>query len=152
VAGDRVRYLKPHGALWHATIEHEEQAGAVVAAVASYDDGLTVLAADGSALLAAAERAGLRTVREAFADRGYRADGRLVPRGQDGALHDDPSTVGARAVTMVRDGAVESVDGGPARVRFESLCVHGDSPGAVATARAVREALDAAGIDVRPFT
>ncbi len=152
VAGDRVRYLKPHGALWHATIGHEAQAAAVVEAVVAYDDGLPVLGPDGSALLDAAGRAGLRTVREAFADRGYTADGRLVPRGQEDAVLSDDRTVGARAVQMVRAGSVEAVDGGQAAVRFESLCVHGDSPGAVATARSVRAALGDAGIDVRPFT
>jgi len=160
LAGERVRYLKPHGALWHAVIEHEEQAGAVVRAVTAYDDGLAVLGADGSALLAAAERAGLRCVREAFADRAYTADGRLVPRSQPGAVLDaDPAEVGQRALAMVREGEVAAVDlgsggdppGARARLSFESLCVHGDSPGAVATARAVRDALMTAGIDVRPF-
>jgi len=154
LAGDRVRYLKPHGALWHAVIDDEQQAGAVVAAVRAYDDRLPVVGPDGSALLAAAEAGGVRYVREAFADRAYTSDGRLVPRTQAGAVlaDADPAEVGRRAVAMVRDGEVPALEGGAAVVRFESLCVHGDSPGAVATARGVREALVAAGIDVRAFT
>ena len=93
--------------------------------------------------------AGLPFVREAFLDRGYRADGSLVPRGEPGALLDDPDAVAARAVRLVREGVVDAVDGTSCRVDAASLCLHGDSPDAVAMARAVRAALDAEGIEVR---
>lgn len=152
VTGDRVRYVKPHGALWHAVIDHEAQAGAVVEAVAQYDDGLAVLGPDDSALQTVADTAGLRYVREAFADRAYGADGRLLSRTSPGAVLHDPETVARRVVRMLRDGEVDTDGGGRVSLRFESLCLHGDSPGAVAMARAVRAALADEGIAVRAFT
>jgi UPF0271 protein len=152
VAGTRLRYLKPHGALYHATISHEGQAAAVVEAARAYDETLAVLGFPGSALLAAAETAGLRPVTEAFADRAYAADGTLVPRGRPGAVITDPGSVAARVVRLVRDGVVEDVDGSAVAVSAESVCLHGDSPGAVALARAVRAALEEAAVAVEPFT
>lgn len=151
VHGGRVRYVKPHGALYNAIVHHEAQARAVVEAVRLYDPSLPVLGLPGSVFLDAAERAGLRAVPEAFADRGYTPGGTLVPRREPGAVLDDPDAVAARVLTMVRDGTVTAVDGSIVEVRAESVCVHGDSPGAVAMARAVRAGLDEAGITVRPF-
>lgn len=150
-AGTRVRYVKPHGALYNAIVHHEEQAAAVVAAVQAYDPGLPVLGLPGSAFLAAAEAAGLRTVREFFVDRGYTPEGTLVPRSQPGALLHDPDEVTARVLRMVTDGVVTAVDGTDVRVHAESACVHGDSPGAVDMATAVRAGLEAAGVPLRPF-
>ncbi len=150
-AGTSVRYVKPHGALYHATVRHERQAQAVVDAVLAYDASLPVLGLPGSELLARAERAGLRTVREAFADRAYTPEGTLVPRTEPGAVLDDPDEVGRRVVGMVTEGAVTAVDGSRVRLEAESVCVHGDSAGAVAMATAVRAGLEAAGVDVRPF-
>jgi UPF0271 protein len=138
--GGRVTYVKPHGALYNATVTHDEQAAAVVEAVAGYDPSLAVLGLPGSALLTRAGRAGLRAVPEGFADRGYTAEGTLVPRGRPGALIDDPAIVAERAVRMAVDGVVESI------------CLHGDTPGAVELARSVRAALAAAGIAVAAFT
>jgi UPF0271 protein len=103
----------------------------------------------GGRIVAAAAAAGLPFVREAFLDRGYRRDGSLVPRGEPGALLDDPAVVAARAVSLARSGVVEAADGSPVAAEAESLCLHGDSPAAVAMARAVRAALDAEGIEVR---
>lgn len=151
VAGAEVRYVKPHGALYNAVVDHEEQAAAVVAAVRDYDPALAVLGLPGSALLRAAEDAGLRTVGEFFADRGYTPEGTLVPRTQPGALLHDPDAVAARVLRMVRDEIVTAVDGTDVRVDAESICVHGDSPGAVVMARAVRAALEDAGLPPRPF-
>jgi UPF0271 protein len=151
VAGTRVRYVKPHGALYHAVVTHEAQAAAVVRAVLEYDGQLAVLGLPGSALLAAAEGAGLRPVAEAFADRAYTPDGSLVSRREPGAVLHDPEAVAARVVRMATDGEVVAVDGTVVPVRAESVCVHGDSPGAVAMARAVRGALAEHGVDVRPF-
>jgi UPF0271 protein len=151
VGGAEIAYVKPHGALYHATIEHPAQAAAVVAAAAEYDFSLAVLGAPGSHLLREADDAGLEAVAEGFADRAYLPDGRLVPRSQPGALVVDPAEVAARAVRMAADGEVVAIDGSVVSVEVRSLCVHGDSPGAVALAAAVRAALGDAGIDVFPF-
>jgi UPF0271 protein len=150
-AGTRVRYVKPHGALYNAIVHHEAQARAVVDAVRAYDPALPVLGLPGSEFLDAAEVAGLRTVREFFVDRGYTPEATLVPRSQPGALLHDPDEVAARVLRMVTDGVVTAVDGTEVRVRAESACVHGDSPGAVAMATAVRAGLEAAGVTLRPF-
>ncbi len=151
VAGDRVRYVKPHGALYHASVSDEGQAGAVVAAVASYDPGLPVLGAPGSALLRLATGAGLRAVAEGFADRGYLPSGALMPRDRPGALVTDPDLVARRAVRMVVQGSVLAIDGSEVSCAVESLCVHGDTPGAVELATAVRAALAEAGVPLMPF-
>lgn len=151
VAGTRVAYVKPHGALYNATVHHAAQARAVVEAVAAYDRSLPLLGLPGSLLLAEAERAGLRTVREAFGDRGYTPEGTLVPRSQPGAVLEDPDEVAARVLRMVREGEVVAVDGSVVAVEAESVCLHGDSPGAVAMARAVRAALADAGVAVTAF-
>jgi UPF0271 protein len=149
--GSRVRYVKPHGALYNATVGNEEQARAVVAAVAAYDPALPVLGLPGSALLRAAEAAGLRPVAEGFADRGYTPDGALVPRREPGALVEDPAEVARRAVRMAVEGTVVAVDGSTVRADVASICVHGDTPGAVGLARAVRAALTGAGVELVPF-
>jgi UPF0271 protein len=146
-----VRYVKPHGALYNAVVHHEAQAEAVVAAVRAYDPSLPVLGLPGSALLRAADAAGLRTVQEFFVDRGYTPDATLVPRSEPGALLHDPDEVTARLLRMISDGVVTAVDGSDVRVSAESACVHGDSPGAVAMATAVRAGLDRAGIEVASF-
>jgi 5-oxoprolinase (ATP-hydrolysing) subunit A len=149
--GGRVRYVKPHGALYNAVVTHEAQAAAVVAAVRDLDPSLPVLGLPGSALLRAAADAGLRTVTEGFADRGYTPQGTLVPRREPGAIVHDPAEVAARAARMAREGLVDAVDGSVVRVAVDSVCVHGDTPGAVALARAVRTALTEAGLGPRAF-
>ncbi|ODU01408.1 MAG: hypothetical protein ABS81_20735 [Pseudonocardia sp. SCN 72-86] len=151
VAGTRVRYVKPHGALYNTAVHHEGQAGAIVAAVRDYDPGLAILGLPGSALLRAAEAAGLRAVPEVFADRGYTPDATLVPRSEPGAVLHDPDEVAQRVLRIVSEGLVRSVSGDDVAVRGDSVCVHGDSPGAVEMATAVRAALDAAGITVAAF-
>ena len=151
VAGTAVRYVKPHGALYNAIVHHEPQAAAVVAAVRDYSAELPVLGLPGSAFLRAAEKAGLRTVGEFFVDRVYTPEGALVPRSAPGAVLHDPAEVTARVLRLVDKGVVASVDGGDLDVLAESACVHGDSPGAVEMARAVRDGLAAAGVTVRAF-
>ena len=151
VAGTAVRYVKPHGALYNRIVHDERQANAVVDAVVAFDPSLALLGLAGSAVERAAGEAGLRFVREAFVDRGYRSDGTLVPRTEPGALLSDEAEIAARAVRMVTDGTVTAVDGEEVTVRVDSLCVHGDTPGAVAMALAVRAALAAADIGVEPF-
>ena len=151
VAGTRVAYVKPHGALYNRIVHDEEQAAAVVEAVRLYDLSLPLLGLPGSAVLRLAADAGLTPVPEAFADRGYTGQATLVPRSQPGALLHDPDEVAARVVRMVTSGQVESVLGSDVAVSARSVCVHGDSPGAVAMAVAVRDALLEAGVQIRPF-
>ncbi|HEY7719274.1 MAG TPA: 5-oxoprolinase subunit PxpA [Pedococcus sp.] len=150
-AGTRVRYVKPHGALYNAVVSHEAQAEAVVEGVRLVDPELPLLGLPGSVLLAAAEAAGVPTVTEAFADRGYTPQGTLVPRSEQGAVLHDPHEVAARVVRMAVTGTVRAVDGTDVTVRAASVCVHGDSPGAVGLARAVRDALAEAGVRVASF-
>ncbi|GAB1689885.1 LamB/YcsF family protein [Krasilnikovia sp. M28-CT-15] len=150
-AGSGVRYVKPHGALYNAIVHHEEQAAAVVEAVHRYDPALPVLGLPGSVFLRRAAAAGLTTRAEAFADRGYTPQGTLVPRRAAGALLHDPAEVAERMVRLVTTGELTAVDGTVLSVRADSICVHGDSPGAVAMARAVADALAAAGVRLAPF-
>ena len=150
VAGTRVTYVKPHGALYNTAADDDVQANAVVRAVAEYDMDLAVLGLPTSALLRAADAAGLRSVTEGFADRGYLGSGRLVPRTRPDALVVDPAAVAARALAMA-GGEIVAVDGTVVRQRVESICVHGDTPGAVALATSVRRSLGDAGISVAPF-
>jgi UPF0271 protein len=150
-AGTGVGYVKPHGALYNAIVHHEEHAGAVVDAVRAVDDGLPLLVLPGSEIERQAGAAGLRTVREAFADRGYTPQATLVPRTEAGAVLHDPDRIAERVVRMALEGVVEAVDGSLVAVEPESICVHGDTPGALAIAERVRAALEDAGIDVRSF-
>ena len=145
--GTRVAYVKPHGALYNGVVHHDAQAQAVVDAI----DHLPVVGLPGSAVLAAATAKGLRAVREAFADRGYRPDGTLVPRSEPGALVTSAEQVAARVVRIAVEGVVRAVDGTDVRVAAESVCVHSDTPGAAALAVAVRAALTGAGVHVAPF-
>ncbi|GAA1977843.1 5-oxoprolinase subunit PxpA [Terrabacter lapilli] len=151
-AGTRVAYVKPHGALYNAVVHHEAQAKAVVEAVLAYDDQLPVLGLPGSLLLEAAEAAGLPVVAEAFADRAYTREGRLVPRSEPGAVIHDADSVAARVVRIVTEGKVTSVDGHEVAVGAASVCIHGDTPSAQVLARGVRAALEAAGVTIRSFT
>jgi UPF0271 protein len=151
LAGTRVAYVKPHGALYNAIVHHEAQARAVAEAVARFGPGLPVLGLPGSAWLRAAAGAGLRPVAEAFADRAYTPEGTLVPRREPGAVLHDPAEIVARCLRMVAEGVVTAVDGSDVPLRVESLCVHGDTPGAVDIARRVRDGLAGAGVALRPF-
>lgn len=151
-AGADLRYVKPHGGLYHAIRDDAAQAGAVASAVADVSHrlgrALPILGLEGEIAHAAAG-AGLPFVREAFLDRGYLPTGSLVPRGQPSDLLHDPAEVAARAVRLATEGTVAAVDGTTIAVDAASLCIHGDSPDAVAMARAVRAALDASGVEVR---
>lgn len=151
VAGTAVTYVKPHGALYNTAGADPVQAEAVVRAVADVDPSLAVLALPGSELLLAAERHGLRAVSESFADRAYEPDGSLVSRKQPGSVLHDPDEVAARVLRMVTDGVATAVDGSEIAVRADSVCVHGDSPDAVAMARAIRALLTEHGVMIAPF-
>ncbi len=150
-SGVRIAYVKPHGALYNAVVTHELQAAAVVAAVTEFDPALPLLGLPGARVLEVARAAGVPTVAEAFADRAYTPAGTLVPRGEPGAVLDDPEGVVAQALRIATTGQVVAVDGTVVAVAAASLCVHGDTPGAVDLARRVRLALAAAGVTVAPF-
>ncbi len=151
IAGDRVRYVKPHGALYNVAITSADQAAAIVNAVHGYDAALPVVTLADGELARLATEAGLTVVAEAFADRAYTAEGHLVSRRLPGSVLHDPARIAARAVQMVTDGTVHAVDGAMVQVSVDSVCVHGDTPGAVGIAVAVRAALLAAGVRLRAF-
>lgn len=152
VAGSAVSYVKPHGALYNTIVTDVAQARAVAAAVHAVDPGLPVLGLSGSAFFGAAEDLGLRTVPEAFADRAYQPDGQLVSRREPGAVLHDTVAIADRVSTMVSSGVVTAVDGSKVSIRVESICVHGDSAGAVQIATAVRDRLRSDGTDLKAFT
>lgn len=149
--GAEVRYVKPHGALYNRIVTDDQQAAAVADAVASFPADLPLLGLAHSAIERACETRGVRFVREAFLDRAYLADGTLVPRGRAGAVLTADDGIGARAVRMASDGVVQTIDGETIELNAASLCVHGDSPDAVAMAVAVREALAEEGIRIEAF-
>ena len=151
-AGGTVSYVKPHGALYNTAVHHDVHARAVVEAIAAVDPHLPVLGLPGSRLLEIARDRGIPTVREAFADRAYHSDGTLVSRREPGAVLDDPAVVAGRVMRMVSDGVVDSIDGDTIRIDVDSVCLHGDSPAAVAMAVATRELLTSEGIEITPFT
>ncbi|WP_193386396.1 LamB/YcsF family protein [Streptomyces xiaopingdaonensis] len=151
VSGTRVRYVKPHGALYNALVHHAEQAAAVVEAVRAWDPECAVLGLPGSQWLAQAERAGLPVHREAFADRAYTPEGTLVPRREPGAVLHDPQEIADRCVRIAAGEPITAIDGSALRVTADSLCVHGDSPGAVQIAETVRDRLRSEGVALRPF-
>ncbi|MET8686750.1 5-oxoprolinase subunit PxpA [Streptomyces sp. NPDC004732] len=150
-AGARVSYVKPHGALYNRVVHDEEQARAVVDGVLLADAALPLLGLPGSRLLETAEKAGLPVVTEAFADRAYTDEGTLVPRTGEGAVVTEADAVVARSVGMARSGVVTSHAGREIEVRARSLCLHGDTPGAVGLARRVRAELESAGVRVEAF-
>jgi UPF0271 protein len=150
LAGARVSYVKPHGALYNQIVRDDAQAAAVVGAVRAYGR-LPLLGLPGSRVLALAAEAGLPTVTAAFADRAYLPDGRLAPRGTPGAVITDPDEVVRRCVAMVTTGQVQAVDGTAITIDARSLCVHGDTPGALELARRVRAGLVDAGVTIAPF-
>lgn len=151
VSGGRVEYVKPHGGLYNTIVKHTAQARAVVEAVKSVDPNLPILGLPGSEVLRLAEEAGLRAVSEAFADRAYNPDGTLVSRSQPGAVLHDPVEVAEHVLRMATEQSVRTIDGSVLTIRAESICVHGDSPGAVAMATEVKSALIDAGVSIGSF-
>jgi len=149
-AGTTVSYVKPHGALYNATVHHIAQAEAVASGVRAFG-ALPVLGLPGSQLLAAVEKAGLEPVAEAFGDRGYTPEGTLVPRSRPDAMLTRTADVVDRAARLASAGEIVAVDGTVLRVDARSLCLHGDTPGAVDMARRVRAGLESAGVRVEAF-
>jgi UPF0271 protein len=146
--GVRLQHVKPHGALFNMAARDAALADAIARATAVIDRSLILFGLPASELIAAGVRAGLRTACEGFADRAYEPDGSLVSRQRPGSVIDDPDIVVERAVRMVRDGMVDAADGSAVALRIDTLCVHGDTPGAAELAARARSALEAAGIEV----
>ncbi len=151
LAGTRIAYVKPHGALYNRAAADPAAAQAVGRAVRAVDPALTVLLLSGSAGARALTEMGLRVAAEVFADRAVQPDGHLVPRDRPGAVIRDPAAVVARVRDMLRMGTVTATDGTPLPLAMDSLCLHGDTPGAVALARAIRDGIAAEGGRVAPF-
>ncbi|MBP0624895.1 LamB/YcsF family protein [Cupriavidus consociatus] len=149
--GTKVRYVKPHGALYNTIASDERQARDVIAAIRAVNPELALVALAGSPLVGWAREAGLRVVAEAFADRAYTPQGTLVSRREKGAVLHDAADVAQRMLRLVREGTVQAIDGSVARVEAQSICVHGDSDGALEMARAVRATLERDGIAIRAF-
>ncbi len=150
-AGGSIRYVKPHGALYNTIVHHEAHAQAVVDAVKAFGTDLPLLLLPGSVALARAEAAGMRAVAEAFADRAYNPDGTLVSRREEGAVLHDADLVAANMVRLATEGTLTARDGSTLSMPAESICLHGDTAGAVAMAAAVRRGLEAAGVSIRSF-
>jgi UPF0271 protein len=151
LAGARVRYLKPHGALGNWAADERSVADAIVRATKAVSPDLAMLAISGTELEHAGRDAGLQVFSEVFADRAYLATGRLVPRRRDGAMIHDPETAARRLVEFLSTGLMPTADGDPIALEAHSICVHGDSAGALAMATHVRARLEAARIAVGPF-
>lgn len=147
--GGRLEHVKPHGALYNAAALDASLAEAIAAAVRDVDDDLILFGLSGSLLIAAGEKAGLRTANEAFADRSYQAGGILMSRHHPDALVTDLEEAAARAIRMVKEGKVRSIDGTDVDVRVDTLCIHGDGPQALPFVRPIRQRLEAAGVEVK---
>jgi UPF0271 protein len=150
-AGTRVSYVKPHGALYNTIVHSSEQAAAVVQAILAVDASLPLLVLPNSEIERQAEAAGLQTVAEAFADRAYRPDGTLVSRREAGSVLHSTEDVVEHVLRVATEGTIRAVDGTVLQTRARSICLHGDTPGAVAMAAAVRKALKASGVTVQSF-
>ena len=148
-AGARMNHVKPHGALYHMAARNDKMADAIIRAILVVDPYLILFAPPNSALERAGEAAELRVVREVFADRNYLADGSLVPRSRPDALLYDPAEAAKRVLRMLREGKVRSVEGIDVDVRAETICIHGDTPGAVEFARELRTQLESNGVEIR---
>jgi UPF0271 protein len=150
-AGTTVQYVKPHGALYNTIAQDKRQAHDVIQAIKAINPGLVLMALAGSPLIDWARAAGLTVVAEAFADRAYMPDGALVSRREPGAVLHDPTLIAQRMLQLVQHGTVEAVDGSQVRIAADSICVHGDSPGAVAMARVLRQRFEAEGVQIASF-
>ncbi len=149
--GVSVRYVKPHGALGNLAARDRMVADAIAETVKRMDANLAVLAISGTQSEQAAKAAGIATFSEIFADRGYLSSGQLVPRGQDGAMIHDPETAADRLLSFLDSGLMPVVDGDPIPLDAHSICVHGDSPGAVTMAQEIRNRLISEGVTITSF-
>lgn len=150
-AGTQVRYVKPHGALYNTIAHDARQAGDVITAIQAIDPSLTLMVLAGSPLVQWARERGLRVVQEAFADRAYNDDGSLVSRRLHGAVLHDAGQIAERMLQLVQTGEITSITGQRIQLQADSICVHGDSPGAVEMARCIRQRLQQADVSLQPF-
>ena len=150
-AGTRVRYVKPHGALYNRIAQDARQGAAVIAGIKAVAPDLVLMGLAGAPILAQARAEGLAVVAEAFADRAYRPDGQLLSRRAAGAVLHDPAEIAARMLRLVQTGRIAAVDGSDLALAVDSICVHGDSPGAVASSAQIRAVLTGAGVTIAPF-
>jgi UPF0271 protein len=150
-AGVKMHHVKAHGAFYNAAVKDRTLSDAIAAGVKSFDPSLVMLAQPGTHLFAASVAAGLPTAREGFIDRGYNPDGTLVARGTPGALITDPSEASERVLRLMQDGRLRAVDGTDLELEVDSLCIHSDTPGAVAVLTRVREDLEKAGVRIATF-
>lgn len=146
--GGRLRHVKAHGALYNMASKNRELAAAIARAVRDVDASLVLYALAGSAQVDAAGEAGLKVAQEVFADRSYQSDGSLTPRTQPNAMIEDPDVSIRQVLRMIKEGKVAAVQGGDVAVAADTLCIHGDQPGAVVFAKAIRKALEAEGVAV----
>jgi UPF0271 protein len=151
LAGHKVTHVKAHGALSNVACEDDMTARAIASAIKAVDPTLIFVVLANSKLMQAGDAAGLPLVHEVFADRAYEDDGNLVSRKKPGAVLHDPALIAERVLRMAQDGAVVSVTGKVIKMRTDTVCIHGDTAGAVEIARGVRRKLEAAGITVAPF-
>lgn len=149
--GVPLHHVKPHGALYNMAAKDRALADAICRAVQKTAPGAVLLALSGSEMVGAAKAIGLPVASEVFADRGYRPDGSLVPRGQPGAMIEDEDAAIARVLRMAREGRVAASDGSPVALQADSVCVHGDGPKALAFVQKLHAALPAAGIALAAF-
>jgi UPF0271 protein len=150
-ASARLRYVKPHGALYNLAARDRRTAEIIASAIAVVDDSLILLGLAGNQMLAVARNAGLSVASEAFADRGYADDDTLIPRGERGALLEDPEEIAARALRLIREHRLISRDGKDLSITADSLCTHGDGPNALAILERLRRDLEASGVKISPF-
>ncbi len=150
-SGLKMQHVKPHGMMYNTIAVDELRAMAVAEAIAEFDSGLIFLALAGSRMITAAEKCGLRTASEVFADRAYMPDGTLTPRSMEGSVIRDRDEAIARTVRMIKEGVVTAINGEDISIRAESVCVHGDNPKAVEFVRTIRERLEAEGIEIAPI-
>ncbi len=150
-AGVTVGYVKPHGALYNRIAHDPKQGQAVIDAIKAIDPTLVLMGLANAPILKLAQESGLKTVAEAFADRAYTPDGQLVSRREQGSVLHDTQLIARRMLQLARQGTLEAIDGSTIKIDAQSICVHGDSPGAVAIAQEIRRAFEADGIIVRPF-
>ncbi|ASV88635.1 lamB/YcsF family protein (plasmid) [Ochrobactrum quorumnocens] len=150
-AGTKVRYVKPHGALYNTIAHDARQAADVIAGIKAIDSSLVLMALAGAPIVEQARKAGLTVVCEAFADRAYNVDGSLVNRRLEGSVIHDPEVIAERMLRMVNEQRVTAIDGTDIALDAQSICVHGDNPTAVAIAAALREQLETRGVELKPF-
>jgi 5-oxoprolinase (ATP-hydrolysing) subunit A len=148
--GAKVSYVKPHGALYNRIAVDPVQGAAVIEAIKSIDSSLALVGLANAPIITQARAAGLRVISEAYADRAYTKEGRLVSRRERGAVLHDAALIAERMVRLALHGTVEAIDGSVIEVEMQSICVHGDNPGAVAIAKEIRRRLEAEGVVVAP--